>query len=250
MSSTHDILFACDLNHQQLRIVWKDEFFQYPPPLNKLCHNHWESLQDKDYLFNGRLARLVEWSRDAKQVTLVLQGTDYRSLMFSNANTDMIVKTHGSDYTCRALGVSCIVNTSDHQTVLLQRSHRVGEYPGFLVVVGGHIDYPDMVGIGPDPFKSMQNELFQELNVKLRKDQITLIGLINTIKNNKPELIFIANLSIDFHRLNQLALQAKDSGEYDQLLAFDRLSLGQVLQEYRENIAPSALGAMSLLKEY
>ena len=250
MSPEYEILFTCDIHHHQLSIIWKNEFFQFPFPLKEHCLHHWQSLKDRDYLFNGRLSRLVEWFRDEKQVTLVLQGTDYQSLMFSNAYTDMIVNTHGSDFTCRALGVSCIVNTLDDQIVLLQRSHRVGEYPGFLDMVGGHVDFPVMSGARPDPFASIQKEIFQELNVTLDLDQLKCLGLINASQNNKPELIFIANLSIDFHKLTLLASQAQDSSEYDQLLAFDRFGLHQVLEQYKENIAPSALGATSLLKEY
>ncbi len=158
-------------------------------------------------------------------------------------------KQLGDECLARALGVSAVVVSSDQQIVLLKRSALVGEDPGKIDVWGGHI-HPEEHAINgvPDPFCAIASEILEEANVSLGDDELlTCLGLIETTTTLKPEMIFWVQLQKTAKELFKLA-RAKTSGEWSALMSIPNqtAALEKFLDEYGDQISPSAYGALSL----
>lgn len=206
----------------------------------------WEALDPNPH-FNGCIARLEQWSVREGLLHLTLRPTDYKTLLFSNGHADRIIGRWGEEALSRALGISAVVCSADQRIILMRRSARVGEYPGYYDVFGGHID----VGAGEapaDPFGSMAAELSEELALDGGSYQLTCIGLLQTRLTHKPELLFFARCDDTSEAIIRRAASAPDRFEYTRLRCVDNTadSLADFLRAEGDRTSPSAYGALEI----
>lgn len=206
----------------------------------------WQELES-DHCYNGRLARLDFWNLQQGTLQLVLSPTDYRTLLFSNKNIERIAREWGESFFSRALGVSAVVVSSDHQLLLMQRSDRVGEYPDCFDVFGGHIDVEGEER-APSVFGAISQELEEELNLRSGDYSLQCLGLGESIPNRKPELVFVATSELPCDEIISCAGNAADAMEYSRLFAIPNkvLEVTNFLQESRNQLSPSAFGSICL----
>ena len=132
----------------------------------------------------------------------------------------------------------------------MRRSKKVGEYPEFLDVFGGHIDpQNDVENNIPSPFLAIQNELYAELGIS-SGDIATLycIGMVKNRQNFKPELIFASHVSRSTKDILDCAHKAEESDEYTDLIFFNenQKDLHNFLSHNGEQLTPSAFGSLWL----
>lgn len=244
------ILWTGNLQQVQVVVEWSPQPFLLPPELAAAIDMEWSSRAQEGY-FNGALARLQRWLGDEQQLTLWLQPSDYKTLLYSNRHVAQIKARWGEGLLSRALGISAVVACADGQLVLMKRSQRVGEFPGAFDVFGGHIDMPQD-GRSPDLFAAIGQELEEEAHLFRTEYEIYCIGLLQTCAAFKPELVFAVKYFSDSARLLSCSQTAKDRREYDQLftLPCQETAIALFLTEQGENISPSAFGCLQIYKDY
>ncbi len=238
--STH---FTCNLHDKDIHIEWQTAPLSLPDELHDDILNFWNSLT-KDYIFNGRLARLDTWSLAANQCYFNMRPTDYRTLLHSNANVDVIRRTWGGHYLSRALGISAVLLSGDDKIVFMKRSANVGEYPECYDVFGGHIDVPKN-GDRPNVFSAMAQELHEEVGLAPYDYNLKLIGLIESTPNAKPELVFLARTELFSQQILSRTKDALDHIEFTRVHTIDnnKTRIEQFLSDNVDDISPSAYGS-------
>jgi hypothetical protein len=244
------ILISGVFPRHRVQIHWDERQRVLPPALQTKIADFWQTESaGKPHLFNGALCRLNHWEKKDNHLILDLGRTDYKEQWHSNAFGGEIKKQLGDEYLARALGVSAVVVSSDQQIVLLKRSAQVGEDPEKIDVWGGHIHPIDHAVDGvPDPFCAIAAEILEEANLTLSEDEpLTCLGLIETTTTFKPEMIFRVDLQLTAAEVMKRA-EAYRSAEWSALIAIANRSesLKKFLQEYEDQISPSAYGVLWL----
>jgi len=191
------VLFSAKFSHAQVVINWNPEKRELPLELTQQIDSFWQQeiveTGKNEFIFNGELCRLNDWRVQKDQLTLDLGFTDYNELLYSNQFTNDIAARFGNDSLARALGVSVVLVSDDEQIILIKRSKAVGENPGDLDVLGGHIHPQENAVSGiPDPFLGIKAEIKEEVHLDLKNDDpLDCIGLIETLDTKKPESAFV-----------------------------------------------------------
>jgi len=240
------VLFHGLYERHQIAVEWNAKVAEMPAGLAAEKIDFVKSIDASKY-FNGVMARLNNWRQKKNQVVFELSPTDYYTLLFSNQNVLKISRSWGDKHLSRALGISAVVVSKDERICFMKRNQHVGEFPGRYDVFGGHIDILDF-DKKPDIFAAMEQELFEELNLASENYYLTLIGLIESIPNRKPELIFHAKSSKNYQELTRLAASALDGNEYAYI--FNVMNQPEMLENFlfdnREDFSPSAYGSVTL----
>lgn len=235
--------FTCTLHENDVRIVWNSTPLQLPYEMHNEILKYWDSLS-KDFIFNGRLARLDSWSVTLEKCRLDIRPTDYRTLLYSNAHTDLIEKKWSKTFLARTLGISAVLLSSDDELIFMKRSANVGEYPECYDVFGGHIDVPEN-GDAPNVFVSMAQELQEEVGLERSDYELSLIGMIEATQNQKPELIFLAQSFLSKHDILSRTRNAQDHIEFTHVhtIGNDKNQIEYFLMSNTDEFSPSAFGS-------
>ncbi len=234
--------FTCCLPEANVVIQWNPATLQLPDDMKKDVLAYWDRLP-KDFIFNGRLARLESWELKNSHCQFKLQPTDYRTLLYSNAHVDHIQSTWGRSFLSRTLGISAVVISSDDHLVFMKRSANVGEYPECFDVFGGHIDVPN--GSAPNVFNSMAQELYEEVGLERHDYALHLIGLVEATPNQKPELIFKSDVSLTADDIVARTHHAQDNNEFSRVHTIGKSinNITHFLNENKNDFSPSAFAA-------
>ena len=216
------------------------EFYAIPKEMLTESQLFWQENAGPG-LYNGSLARLESWKMNGDTLELNLELTDYRTQFYSNHHVERILENWGEKSLSRAMGISTIVEIGDDQVLLMKRSRNVGEYPGMYDVFGGHVEFPGQNIAQPDVYGAMYAELEEELGVNCAPFRLELLGLIESIPNRKPELVFACRLPLTYEKVLEYALNARDRFEFDQIIS--------VLYPFDGyEMSPSAAGCLSLFR--
>lgn len=242
-------LFRRTFTEPNVEISWNAAELTIPQEMHAQVLAYWASLP-KDFIFNGRLARLDRWSFTSSGCRLDLRPSDYRTLLYSNQHVHHICHSWGSDYLSRALGISAVVVSADNELVFMRRSANVGEFPECYDVFGGHIDVP-AAGDKPNVFNAMAQELREEVGLESADYDLTLIGLLESTPNRKPELVFVANTRLPAADVVARTQRAQDHGEFTRVhtLANDVDLVNHFLRANRDVFSPSAYGSFCLFMQ-
>lgn len=241
-------------NWSRSRVQVKYQPTEYIFP-DKFAHNalaFWESELAKAnrHLFNGVLCRLENFSQNNGALQLSLSRTCYRDLLFSNANTDELLRALGGNGPVRALGISAVIETADGFLPLIRRSEHVGEFPGGLDVVGGHVHPDDHFRNGvPEVFFAIADEVHAELGIPFPLlDDFVCCGLAENWRHRKPELAFFLALPLTMEEIRQSAPSAREADEFTELFTVraEKLSLQRFISENAARITPSAHGCLQI----
>lgn len=242
-TQVYSTLFTCFCDQENVDLLWNPASLDIPQEMSKDVRRHWDALP-KDHIFNGKLARLDQWAFTPDGCQLELRPTNYRTLLYSNQHVRHICDTWGKRYLSRALGISAVVVSSDDYLVFMQRSNNVGEFPGCYDVFGGHIDIPKNDG-SPNIFTAMAQELQEEVAIQQSEYDLKLIGLINSIPNQKPELVFRAQVELPAKEILARTREAKDHIEFSRVHTLDNKTehIEQLLMAHKNEFSPSAFGS-------
>lgn len=238
----------------QVKTDWQTVPANLPGGVAAAMEKHWqENIQATgkgDHIYNGNLCRLQDWQVAGDQLRLRLRPTSYKHLLYSNGHCEDIRKRFGTAALSRALGISLLLISADNRLIVIRRSHQVGESPGKLDVIGGHVT-PDehLVQGKPDVFFAIADELQEETGLRIRDtENITITGLLETTSNCKPELIFHYPGSLTAQEI----IAAGEQQRAPEIAAFmsvenQQAVLMDFLRERRDAISPSAFGAIWML---
>ncbi len=209
--------------------------------------------EENPTLFNGKLISLQDWSA-GEQLQLTLGKTCYRDQLFSNKMACLWRGNNHSAWLSRALGISAILQTADDKIVFMQRSRLVGEYPGLLDVLGGHIDMPaEKERITPELiFAAIKKEVCDEVGLNSAQVQIkNCLGLLQNSEIDKPELLFYATTGLNSGEINKCASVAKENFEYEHLLFITATpaAFNLFLTKKCDKFTPSAEGCLTIFKK-
>ncbi len=238
----------------EVEVIWNPTRRQLAPELAKQIDTHWQHEiarnPARSHLFNGDLCRLAGSWTNSERLTLDLEMTDYKRLLFSN-----YLRENGSaadvEFNARALGISAVLVSGDAQIVLIRRSESVGEDPGRLDVFGGHLDPVEhLVDGAPNPFAGIAAELREEAGVDLPAERFTCIGLIETCVTRKPELIFYLPVGSSAREIIRGAVNT-GCDEIDGLLAIpnEKSAVVTLLEREGHELSASAFGSLWLYQE-
>ncbi|XP_075093465.1 nudix hydrolase 9-like isoform X8 [Nicotiana tabacum] len=141
-------------------------------------------------------------------------------------------------HTSSPLGNGAVVETSDKKILVLQRSNKVGEFPGYFVFPGGHPE-PQEVGIishegfqelnqcrtinnkvSQEMFDSIVREVVEEIGAPA--DSLSspiFIGISRRVMNVRPTAFFFIKCNLQSDEIQQLYSSAQDGFESTQLYA-------------------------------
>ena len=234
----------------QVHVSWNDRTAPPSPEIQSDIDTFWQKnysgANEKDFVYNGDLCRVVSWQAADGRFELELAHTDYKTLLYSNHVNRTAEDNTRVEFVARALGISAILVTADQQFLLIKRSDRVGEGPGKLDVVGGHVEpIAHLVAGVPDPFLGIAEELREE--VGFSPERMSCIGLLETVDTRKPEMVF-------FGRTEQTAAEVFKAAsacacdEIAELLAVanDRQTLAALLESRFDRFTAAAAGCVFL----
>ena len=247
------VLFSTKFSHDQVEIIWIPKKREFPLELTQQIDSFWQreiiETGKNQFIFNGELCRLNDWRVQKDKLRLDLGFTDYKELLYANQFTKEVEERFGQDSLSRALGVSVVLVSDDEQIILIKRSKAVGENPGDLDVLGGHIHPEENVVSGiPDPFLAIKAEIKEEVHLDLKDDDpLDCIGLIETVDTKKPELLFKAKSRLTVEEIIRLA-SLKQSEEVAEFLTISNKekALAHFLGVNSIQFSPSALGVLSV----
>ncbi|KAG5578622.1 hypothetical protein H5410_058756 [Solanum commersonii] len=200
---------------------------------------------------------------DPKQqphVSLHLGLTDYRTFVGTNLSPmweRFLVPSEDDCIQCQhtssPLGNGAVMETSDRRILVLQRSNKVGEFPGYFVFPGGHPEIklwilclPRPKYVQPQEVGIISHEGFQELNqchminskvsqemfdsivrevveeIGAPADSLSspiFIGISRRVLNVRPTAFFFIKCNLRSEEIQQLYSSAQDSFESTQLYA-------------------------------
>jgi hypothetical protein len=131
------------------------------------------------------------------------------------------------------LVVNLNIITSDNMLLYVKRSGNVARKPSFFsCAVSGDVDPSrkfqssflggDIDDDGsPNPFLTAIRETWEELNLKITRDQITFLAFCRVIKLNQPFLIGEVQMTLSYKEITLEAKLARDLYERDQLLFYN-----------------------------
>jgi len=187
----------------------------------------------------------VYYKDDSKEycVSLHLGLTDYRTFVGTNLNPlweKFLVPSEDDPVRCQhmsnPLGNGAIVETSDQKIIVLQRSHNVGEFPGYYVFPGGHSE-PQEIGIvghqtdeenlvpltervSQEMYDGIIREVVEETGVPASSlTDPVFIGVSCREMNVRPTAFFLTKCDIDSTGINELYSKAQDGYESTKLYA-------------------------------
>ncbi|XP_009782328.1 nudix hydrolase 9 isoform X3 [Nicotiana sylvestris] len=252
------LLLSCPsgLSPSQVSVVFDEAYDRIPHSDSSLEHSIseiWDArVQQSSSLYNGTKFRYGGYNfdvgNDPKQqphVSLQLGLTDYRTFVGTNlspiwerylvpSEDDCIQCQHTSS----PLGNGAVVETSDKKILVLQRSNKVGEFPGYFVFPGGHPE-PQEVGIishegfqelnqcrtinnkvSQEMFDSIVREVVEEIGAPA--DSLSspiFIGISRRVMNVRPTAFFFIKCNLQSDEIQQLYSSAQDGFESTQLYA-------------------------------
>jgi 8-oxo-dGTP pyrophosphatase MutT (NUDIX family) len=239
-------LLAGDVEHsrfkaRQVRCRWQARPFEPASPVGGLIERQWrrnlESAQKRGLLlFDGPLARLVDFRRQGDTLQLTLQPTSYR--VFSTTNlmldTPMIPRADGqfrsirqlagrdvfglpSPYLANPLNVIATIVSRDGVTFVPRRSLTVFERPGTLQAsVGGALD------TGEHPAAALRRETMEEWGLAVEEDEITFFALGISGTTGEPDLLGMVQSPLS---ADQICRQYERRAERDEFTAFAQVPL-------------------------
>jgi len=239
----------------QINIDYQPTEYKFPNSFSRRAESFWrEILQEgQQRIFNGALCRLEKFGTDNGNLQLSFSRTCYRDLLFSNANTAELIATLGENGPVRALGISAVIETADGFLPIIRRSAHVGEGAGALDIIGGHIHPDEHFHNGvPEVFVAIKDEIHAELGVPLDLlGDCICIGLTESFRQRKPELVFFVRLPLTMPEVRQLAQHAPEGDEYSELLAIraGQAAVEKFIAEDGDNLAPAARGCLQLYRQ-
>jgi len=247
-----ETLLAGSTNRKQLQITWQAERPARDVKLQRCIEKYWQddvtAGTKRHFIFNGALCSLLAWEMRGTDLYLELGQTDYRELLYSNYCQAHQKTTAELPFNARALGVSLVLTTADDQVIILRRSGRVGEAPGKLDVVGGHIDPREHMTAGiPDPYVAIRAETAEEVGVQISLDDLVCIGLLQTTQTRKPEMVFACRTVANADHIIKVALRT-NSSEASAWLSLQNSgqALLSLIETQTAQLSPSAAGALWL----
>ncbi|KAI3450465.1 hypothetical protein Pfo_007130 [Paulownia fortunei] len=260
------LLVSCPsgLSPSEVSVVFDQAYDRIPHPdinLENSIAEIWDRrVQQNPTLYNGLKFRYgghtMGGGADSTQkayVCLHLGLTDYRTFVGTNLNPlwERFLFPSEDDWrrcrhTSNPLGNGAIVETSDEEIVVLQRSTNVGEFPGHFVFPGGHPE-PQEVGIishhtdgelthemvnrkvSQEMFDSIIREVVEEIGVPAATlGKPVFIGISQRVLNVRPTAFFFIKCSLQSKEIQQLYCSAQDGYESTQLYTMSMSNLADI----------------------
>ncbi|KAH6766206.1 nudix hydrolase-like protein 9 [Perilla frutescens var. hirtella] len=249
------LLLSCPagLSHSEVSSLFDQKYDRVRHPdisLEETIAEIWERrVQQNTSLYNGLKFRYGGYtlgggpdSSQKTDVCLHLGLTDYRTFVGTNLNPlwERFLLPSEDDWrrcqhTSNPLGNGAIVETSNKEVVVLQRSANVGEFPDHFVFPGGHPE-PKEVGItrhqtdgeltqqmvdkkvSQEMFDSIIREVVEEIGVPAATlGKPVFIGISQRVLNVRPTAFFFIKCSLQSEEIQQLYSSAEDGYESTQL---------------------------------
>lgn len=257
----YKLLLSCPsgLSHSQVTVVFDESFDRIPHPdinLENSIAEIWERRTGENpSLFNGKKFRYGGHNlkkggvlNQEEHVVLHLGLTDYRTFVGTNLNPswDKFLISSEDDikqcqHTSSPLGNGAVVETSDRRILVLQRSNKVGEFPGHFVFPGGHPE-PQEVGIvshlydkdfkasedihkkvSQEMFDSIIREVVEEIGVSAASlSDPVFIGISRRELNVRPTAFFFIKCCLHSKEIQHLYSSAEDGYESTELYTVSR----------------------------
>ncbi|KAL8501644.1 hypothetical protein ACS0TY_020956 [Phlomoides rotata] len=252
---TFKLLFSCPagFSPSEVSVMFDRNYDRIPHPdisLENSIAEIWNRrVQQNPSLYNGLKFRYgghtTGGGSDSSQKTgicLHLGLTDYRMFTGTNLNSlwERFLIPSEEDWircqhTSNPLGNGAVVETSNKDVVVLQRSSNVGEFPGHFVFPGGHPE-PQEAGIishhsdgeltqqmvnkkvSQEMFDSIIREVVEEIGVPAANlGQPVFIGISQRVLNVRPTAFFYIKCGLQSKEIQQLYSSAQDGFESTQL---------------------------------
>ncbi|XP_057782766.1 nudix hydrolase 9 isoform X1 [Salvia miltiorrhiza] len=204
--------------------------------------------------YGGHILDGEPHSSQKTNVRLHLGLTDYRTFVGTNLNPlwERFLVSSEDDWrrcqhTSNPLGNGAIVETSNKEVVVLQRSANVGEFPEHFVFPGGHPE-PKEVGIirhqttgelthqkadkrvSQEMFDSIIREVVEEIGVPASTlGEPIFIGISQRALNVRPAAFFFIKCSLQSEEIQQRYSSAEDSYESTQLYTMPMSDLAHIM---------------------
>ncbi|MAE71985.1 MAG: hypothetical protein CME06_16150 [Gemmatimonadetes bacterium] len=239
-----DICFRSTFLRRDVSVCWNETAYAPPREIEDRVARLWKSALAKashhgQSLFAGPLCRLDDHQIAGDRLFLSLSMTDYRDLQGTSGSA----WPGGLPRAARAdgIGVNSAIVTADRQLVLVRRSESVYESPGTIDTGGGHIDpMSHRSGGRPDPFAAIESEIRDEFGlVQSELEETRLLGLARHRPGGKPELLFLAEISLPFSVLPGRLGSAIEGSETAELMAVPLVDAEAALIAHEHELSPS-----------
>ncbi|XP_016494676.1 nudix hydrolase 9 isoform X2 [Nicotiana tabacum] len=233
------LLLSCPsgLSPSQVSVVFNEAYDRIPHPD--------PFLEESIFEYGGYTFDVGNDPKQQPHVSLQLGLTDYRDFVGTNlspiwerylvpSEDDCIQCQHTSS----PLGNGAVVETSDKKILVLQRSNRVGEFPGYFAFPGGNPE-PQDVGIVSHELNQCRNskvsqEMFDSIVCEVVEEtgapanslsSPIFIGISQRVLNVRPIAFFFIKCNLQSDEIQQLYSSAQNGFESTQLYAVSMTDL-------------------------
>jgi ADP-ribose pyrophosphatase YjhB (NUDIX family) len=223
--------------------VVEEPWSELPPDLQVKVDENWRTaLTLNPHLRNGDLlcGKRVELIDGGRRIRLVCGLSNYKNFM-GTTYPDV-----PEEHRHRAIGIMCVVSTSDYVTILGVRSPKIDW--GTLL----HVAPAGRMKPGEHPFSAIIKEFKQELGVeKGSLRDLECCGVVGDLTQGRMnfEFVFRCNLRLSFQQLLSVSQQAASGNEHSHLLPLDATSLANLLCTDPDAFVPTGWAGL-IIAEY
>lgn len=208
------ILVGLEIAQKRLRLEYRPNTRVIHPEVNRAINEAWarKTTQLKGAMTgtddSHPLYRYESHVVTRSEVIVYLGGTDYRETYGTNVSNPDLAQRFGVDSLGNGLAVCGLILGSDDTFLMLRRSQKVHDKPGWWHTVGGHFERSKMsCQHVPDIEKALEHEVKEELpGLETTIESFMPVCLVQSVDSYKPEICYILKTGIQLTRVGRLEL--------------------------------------------
>lgn len=209
--------------NNNVNVYYSNERVFLPKDYSDEVEKHWNSLlQSDEKFFRGDVYTITNIENSPEGINIFVRLTDYAHFLYT------INKNTYSEYDCRVIHTSVLIETSDGKFVLGEMN-RDTAFPNKLQFIGGGIDKNDIKGNKLDLKHNIKKEILEELGIDVENKNVVKelepCFLKNGGDDNFLSAIYKLNLLIDekqfmdmFNNFKQELISQGNSPEINSLI--------------------------------
>jgi len=176
----------------QILITWKENSRPIVSEVQQQIERAWRTAMARPgiQLFDGPMCRLEALHiLQNGSMHLTLSPTSYKPFFGTNLSNARFADKYGSKVLANAIGLSCLLISSDGHVLLGKRNANVAYYPSRIHPFAGSLEPAEELDIFDDVFRELREELALGRNDIA---EIVCTGIAEDQSLRQPEIIFAA----------------------------------------------------------
>lgn len=247
-----EILSDAVISRENLSIEYRDSSILYSKPVKDSIDSIWkftfsEKLNNNVNIFNGNLFSFKSLKLYKDKLHLLVENTNYKEYVATRQ------KKMNNNFPLSNPIAVCIALVTEDNYIIMEKRKNVDVDEGKYHVIGGFMDRDRELNFNPkpDPFYSIESEVFEEINTSIYNKVKTIIGVVYDHSTPHPEICFYYKTSKKLHEI-QKDVENMKSSEVTSVFGVksNSIKLVEYLRINLKSISTTGLGCLLLYGKY